>query len=114
MRRFVYSEGGFGFYNELFPGGSDHVPDDPRQMYYPRAQEEMSGDGTGSPKWVMMRNLTHKVVYRPKGISELYDYTKDPLELENLWGAAEYSSVQKVATTTGCFVPKHHRSHDCS
>jgi len=35
-------------------------------MYWPCAQEEMSDGGNGSPKWVMRRNLTHKLVFRPK------------------------------------------------
>ena len=54
-------------------------------MYWPRAQEEMSNNGTGSPKWVMIRNLTAKLVYRPLGISELYDISNDPRELDNLY-----------------------------
>ena len=58
LARFVYAEGGFKFYNELFPGGSDHVPNNSKGMYWPRAQEEMSNNGTGSPKWVMRRNLS--------------------------------------------------------
>jgi choline-sulfatase len=95
LSRFVYAEGGFKFYNELFPGGSDHVPDDPKGMYWPRAQEEMSGNGTGSPKWVMRRNLTHKLVYRPGFDSELYDYTVDPLELTNVWDVPAYAALQK-------------------
>merc|ERR1711939_655604 len=94
MSRFVYSEGGFGFRNEVFPMGSDHVPKDPRGLYYPRAMEEMSDNGNGSPKWVMRRNLTHKIVYRPRGISELYDFTRDPLELNNLWEDHSYGSVK--------------------
>lgn len=82
---FVHSEGGFSSYNELFPGGSDHVPDDPKGMYWPRAQEEMSEGGTGSPKFVMRRNLTAKIVYRPLGGSELYNLVADPRELSNVW-----------------------------
>mmetsp|Transcript_45736 Transcript_45736/g.99370 ORF Transcript_45736/g.99370 Transcript_45736/m.99370 type:complete len:553 (-) Transcript_45736:346-2004(-) len=86
MSRFVYSEGGFGFWNEVFPMGSDHLkPNDVMNLYYPRALEEMSDNGNGSPKWVMRRNLTHKVVYRPRGDSELYDMVSDPRELNNLW-----------------------------
>lgn len=113
--KFVYAEGGFGFRNELFPGGSDHVPDDPRGLYYPRAQEEMSDNGNGSPKWVMRRNLTHKVVYRPRGISELYDYRSDPLELDNLWDDADHalvksellSGLMKWLVETGDVTPVH-------
>mmetsp|Transcript_25521 Transcript_25521/g.31368 ORF Transcript_25521/g.31368 Transcript_25521/m.31368 type:complete len:157 (-) Transcript_25521:838-1308(-) len=48
-------------------------------------KEEMSDQGNGSPRFVMLRNLTHKLVYRPKGISELYDLKSDPKELNNLY-----------------------------
>jgi arylsulfatase A-like enzyme len=92
--RFVYSEGGFSSRNELFPMGSDHVPNDPKGMYYPRAMEEMSDDGNGSPKWAMRRNLTHKLVYRPRGESELYDFTTDPRELTNLYGTPAAAGLQ--------------------
>jgi choline-sulfatase len=94
MARFVYSEGGFGFRNEVFPMGSDHVPNDPKGMYYPRAIEEMSDNGNGSPKWVMRRNLTHKLVYRGRGDSELYDFTTDPQELNNLWEDPNYAALK--------------------
>jgi choline-sulfatase len=115
LHRFVYSEGGFKYKNELFPGGSDHVPDDPTGMYWPRAQEEMSGGGTGSPKWVMRRNLTYKLVYRSGGDSELYDFTTDPTELNNLWGAPEHAALQAELTAglmewlveTGDVTPVH-------
>lgn len=95
--RFVYSEGGFFFHSELFPGGSDHVPDNPHGLYWPRAQEEMSDGGKGSPKWVMVRNLTAKFVYRPEGygISELYDLVKDPRELRNVIFEAEYAPLRQ-------------------
>ena len=65
--------------------------DDPRGMYYPRAVEEMA---EGSPKWVMARNLTHKLVYRPRGVSELYDLASDPRELDNLWGKPSAAPLQ--------------------
>eukprot|EP00931_Biecheleriopsis_adriatica_P008021 TRINITY_DN109263_c0_g1_i1.p1 TRINITY_DN109263_c0_g1~~TRINITY_DN109263_c0_g1_i1.p1 ORF type:complete len:564 (-),score=90.81 TRINITY_DN109263_c0_g1_i1:30-1721(-) len=114
MQRFVYSEGGFGYRSEVFPMGSDHVKNDPRSAYYPRALEEMclphppTSDlvqmeadplwcepGHGSPRWVMMRNLTSKLVFRTApGISELYDLSKDPLELTNVFGNDSYSGLQ--------------------
>ena len=56
--------------------------------------EEMSDNGNGSPKWVMRRNLTHKIVYRPRGRSELYDFTEDPRELRNLWEDHDYALVK--------------------
>eukprot|EP00656_Telonema_subtile_P013328 TRINITY_DN16768_c0_g1_i1.p1 TRINITY_DN16768_c0_g1~~TRINITY_DN16768_c0_g1_i1.p1 ORF type:complete len:178 (+),score=22.82 TRINITY_DN16768_c0_g1_i1:77-610(+) len=99
-KRQVYSEGGFSFASELFPGGSDHVPDDPKMMYWPRAQEEMSDNGNGSPKWVMVRNLTSKLVFRPRGISELYDFTTDPRELTNLYGMPSHAPLQQALMGT--------------
>ena len=92
----VYAEGGFYYRSELFPGGSDHVPDDPRGMYFPRAQEEMSGNGTGSPKWVMVRNLAHKLVCGAARASELYDLVEDPRELNNVHGDSKYAHLQQA------------------
>lgn len=122
LSRIVYSEGGFNFHREVFPGGSDHqpVPMDPRGMYYPRAMEEMSDGGKGSPKWVMMRNLTHKLVYRPLGESELYDMVKDPRELSNRWldeghQAVRYDLMKKLTewmVLTGDVTPKHRDSRN--
>ena len=96
FNRMVYSEGGFYYHSELFPGGSDHVPNDPHGMYWPRAQEEMSGNGTGSPKWVMLRNNTFKLVYRPLGISELYDLIKDPRELTNVYLEDTFAKIRQA------------------
>ena len=42
----------------------------------------------------MARNLTHKIVYRPEGISEMYDLVDDPRELHNLWGLPRVASAQ--------------------
>ena len=95
LERTVYSEGGFYFHSELFPGGSDHVPDNPHKMYWPRAQEEMSNNGTGSPKFVMLRNLNSKLVYRPDGVSELYDLALDPRELTNVYEDEIFSDLRK-------------------
>ena len=92
LHRVVHAEGGFSSWRDLHPGGSDHVNmKDLHGMYYPRALEEMQ---QGSPKWVMARNLTHKLVYRPKGLSELYDLVADPRELHNLWGMPRVASLQ--------------------
>lgn len=114
LSRFVYSEGGFSP-SDVFPMGSDHVPEDPKGMYYPRALEEMSDNGNGSPRWIMRRNLTHKLVYRSKGQSELYDYTADPRELTNLFGDPKHESLRSEMTTalldwlveTSDVTPKH-------
>lgn len=113
LSRYVYAEGGFSP-SDVFPMGSDHVKDDPKGMYYPRALEEMSEDGNGSPRWIMMRNLTHNLVYR-KVQSELYDFTTDPLELTNVFGDQAYAALQQSMTAelldwlveTSDVTPKH-------
>eukprot|EP00462_Mataza_sp_D1_P018801 CAMPEP_0175143562 /NCGR_PEP_ID=MMETSP0087-20121206/13522_1 /TAXON_ID=136419 /ORGANISM="Unknown Unknown, Strain D1" /LENGTH=210 /DNA_ID=CAMNT_0016427687 /DNA_START=9 /DNA_END=641 /DNA_ORIENTATION=+ len=92
--RMVFSEGGFGFPSEVFPGGSDHITNCPSNLYCARAAEEMSHNGTGSPKWVMMRNATHKLVYRAFGVSELYDFTTDPRELVNQFDNPVFSALR--------------------
>jgi len=93
LSRTVYAEGGFSS-TDVFPMGSDHVQDNPRGMYYPRALEEMSDDGNGSPRWIMARNLTHKLVYRTGGDSELYNLRVDRLEANNVYNDAEYRNLQ--------------------
>ena len=80
----VYSEGGFSNNNEVFPNGSDHITSE-TNLYWPRAEEEMSDNGNGSPRWAMMRNVFYKLVFRPLGISEFYDLTVDPRQLNNLF-----------------------------
>ncbi len=48
----------------------------------------------GSPRCAMIRNLDYKLVFRPLGVSELYDLKKDQRQLTNLWGSADYAQVQ--------------------
>lgn len=85
LNKYVYSEGGFYYHNELYPNGSDHINNGPKNDYYPRAQEEMSDNGNGSPRCVMIRNVFYKLVFRPLGISEFYDLKNDPKQLNNLF-----------------------------
>ncbi len=44
---------------------------------------------------VMVRTETHKLIYRLNGSHEFYDLKKDPDELENRYGEAEYANVQR-------------------
>ena len=41
----------------------------------------------------MLRTLNHKLVYRPTGVSELYDLQVDPLELNNVYQSSEHAVV---------------------
>jgi arylsulfatase A-like enzyme len=111
--RIIYAEAGFLYPVELEPlhsGGPQlENSSNPRSMEYPRRQEELEGCPTnvtlrtpnfkgclGSPRATMARTLTHKLVYRAEGdLSELYDLSKDPRELKNLWNSEDVASVQK-------------------
>jgi len=84
--RFVYSEGGFFFSNERLIEADECLASCPQGMYCPRGQEEQVING--SPRASMIRNLTSKLVYRPTGVSELYDLVSDPRELSNLYASA--------------------------
>ena len=55
----------------------------------------MSNNGTGSPKFVMLRNLNSKLVYRPDGVSELYDLALDPRELTNVYEDELFSGLRQ-------------------
>lgn len=65
MARYVYSEGGFYYKNAQMIEANECLSGGPTAVYYPRGLEESQPNG--SPRAVMMRNLTHKIVYRPTG-----------------------------------------------
>lgn len=90
--RVVYSEGGFFFQNEQMIEANECLSQCPKGLYCPRGQEEAQKNG--SPRAVMLRNLTAKLVHRPTGVSELYDLAADPQELNNLFGAAGAAALQ--------------------
>jgi hypothetical protein len=68
---------------------------DPTNLYYPRGQEELLSPPDFA-RFVMMRNASAKVVYRPLGVSELYDLATDPLERVNVWGSPAYAQLQST------------------
>ena len=109
--RFIFSEAGFLYPGEIEPlhsGGGDYQ--NPRDLYYPRGVEELancpfspanwtSGASytkcVGSPRVVMVKNATMKLVYRgDDGVNELYDMAKDPTELDNKYDRPEYLPQQ--------------------
>ncbi|EDQ87261.1 uncharacterized protein MONBRDRAFT_27473 [Monosiga brevicollis MX1] len=92
LNRTVYSEGGFYFSNEQMIEANECLSGGPKADYYPRGLEEAQPNG--SPRAVMLRNLTAKLVYRPTGISELYNLTADPLELSNVFEDAAHASLR--------------------
>lgn len=97
----VWSEGGFFYNDEIEPNSpSQHgIVNDPKNLYYARFIEELSNYPDGSPRAVMVRNSTHKLVWRPRGISELYEFSSDPRELANRWNDPALASVQQAMLT---------------
>ena len=41
----------------------------------------------------MAKTMTHKLVYRPNGVCELYDLAKDERELTNVFDNPDYKEV---------------------
>jgi choline-sulfatase len=66
---------------------------DTANMYYPKValQNEQPNTITRSS---MIRTAQHKLIYRPDDQSELYDLSRDPRELNNLYGDKKYSAAQ--------------------
>ncbi len=96
LGRTVFAEGGYDPHEpHCFEGTrlSGDIPEDPRGIYYPKGR--MQQDSPASVcRAVMARTLTHKLVLRSDGHSELYDLAKDPDELCNVYGDPEYEPVR--------------------
>lgn len=92
---FVYSEAGYSNYNEYEPNdpAQRSVYNDPTNMYFPRGKEEIEAP-LDIDRAVMIKNSTHKLVFRPRGTSELYDLTVDPHELMNIFNVPSYTTMQ--------------------
>lgn len=96
---YVFSEGGYTNYNEYEPNdpAQASVYADPKNLYYPRGEEEVKTP-THIDRVIMMKNSTVKLVYRPRGVRELYDLTVDPDEEWNVYYNASYSTLQQSMT----------------
>jgi arylsulfatase A-like enzyme len=96
---FVYSEGGYSNENEFEPNDPAQAADyaNPRSLYYPRGREELVAP-LHIDRVVMMRNATAKLVFRPRGSSELYDMAADPRELFNVFENASYAALRAELT----------------
>lgn len=46
-----------------------------------------------------IRTATHRLVYRPTGVCELYNLQADPQELHNCYGEEAYTQVQRELET---------------
>ncbi|NOZ26888.1 MAG: sulfatase-like hydrolase/transferase [Chloroflexi bacterium] len=94
--RAVFCEGGYARHEpHCFEGWPhrDVFARDERHIYYPKGKVQQDHpDSVG--RTVMMRTRTHKLVYRPTGVCELYDLREDPLELHNRYEESEYANIR--------------------
>ncbi len=92
--RAVFCEGGYNW-NEpqcFEPLDQFNTPAGP---YYPKVslQNERPETVTRSS---MIRTMTYKLIYRPDDQSEMYDLAKDPHELHNVFGRAQYRKIEEA------------------
>ena len=87
--RAVYCDGGYDTHEPHCFEGTSHLPydigHDPMAMYNPKGLQQQEHPESVC-RATMIRTLTHKLVRRPNGISELYDLVADPRELHNRYG----------------------------
>lgn len=95
--RAVFTEGGYARHEpHNFEGRADRdeFARNERHIYYPKGQlQQTHPDSVG--RVVALRTQTHRLVYRPTGLCELYDLQQDPQELANCYGEPAYSQVQR-------------------
>ena len=94
--RAVFCEGGYAPHElHCFEGrdAGDQFGRETTHIYYPKGQLQQDHPNSVC-RDVMMRTATHKLIYRPTGVSELYDLAADPRELRNLHGAPEHREIQ--------------------
>lgn len=92
-KRAAFAEGGYGL-NELHcHEGPNDCAKDPEFFYYPKGMQQHEQPESVC-RCTMIRTRTHKLVYRPDDVSELYDLAKDPHETQNLYAAPSHAAVQ--------------------
>lgn len=95
LNRPVFAEGGYGtFEPHCFEGYTGLG--NPGQIYYPKLLQQQKKP-LSVTRTVMVRTPTHKLVLRsdPQSQdhdSELYDLAKDPREITNVYGNADYQN----------------------
>ncbi len=94
--RAVYAEGGYARHEpHCFEGipSRDPFARSNTHIYYPKGKVQQDfPDSVG--RAIMLRTATAKLVYRPTGVSELYDLQTDPEELKNLYNNPGYKALQ--------------------
>ncbi len=94
--RAVFAEGGYDPHEpHCFEGRPDEgMFRDPHHIYYPKGKQQQDCPESVC-RATMIRTGKHKLVRRPGDAHELYDLGKDPQELDNVYGQAQYGEVQQ-------------------
>ncbi len=97
-QRAVFCEGGYN-QNEMHCNEGTHdILNDKVLLYYPKHQQQ-GNEPESVARATMIRTQTHKLIKRTYGEHELYDLVKDPQELHNYYGVAQYQGVQQALET---------------
>ena len=98
LTRAAFAEGGYSRHEpHCFEGRYENAPrlwGDARHIYYPKGQLQQDHPESVC-RTVMIRTVTHKLIYRSEGLDELYDLRSDPRELNNVYGESEYMEIQR-------------------
>jgi len=93
-QRAAFAEGGYNVYEpQCFEPLADFTS--PANIYYPKVKLQNDHPETIT-RTTMIRTLDYKLVARPDGQSEFYDFKKDPRELRNVYGEKAYAGPQEA------------------
>ncbi len=96
--RAVFAEGGYDLHEpHCFEGrpGTDQGLRTPEHIYYPKCMQQQEHPESVC-RAAMIRTMTHKLIRRPNGISELYDLMNDPRELKNVHDDIAFTEVRQT------------------
>jgi arylsulfatase A-like enzyme len=96
--RAAFAEGGYSRHEphcfEGRYGQGSQLWRDARHIYYPKGMLQQEHPESVC-RTTMIRTMSHKLVHRSEGVSELYDLDLDPRELTNVYGQSAYGPVQR-------------------
>ena len=95
-QRCAFAEGGYDRHEpQCFEGNpaTDAIFATPGNIYYPKGRQQQEQPESVC-RATMVRSMTHKLIHRRIGGSELYDLQADPRELQNRHGDPALADVQ--------------------